>query len=275
MEGPRRAGAIGAAVALALLLGLAACDQATNRAQATFRPATPGVLRVAADLPSAGFWDGDDPATVSSGFEWGLATSLADELGLDLEVVPVPFSRIVDGDLGGADLALAEISRTAARSETLALSEPYYTTGLGVVRPDGETVPDMKTARRLRWAAREDTTSEHFLAEVVRPDDDVVVVASEPEAVDAVRNGRVDAALMDTAEALILAGADDEVAVVAAFASPQYYVVGLPKGSANVESVNRALRALDANGTLETLSERFLIPRFGRRPEALPSIRFR
>jgi polar amino acid transport system substrate-binding protein len=276
MGGPRRAGAICAALALAATLGLGACGEAKDRAQATFRPGTEGVLRVAADLPAPGFWDGDDPATVAAGFEWGLAAALADELDLELEVVQVPFPQIVDeGDLAGADLALAEISRTSARQQVLELSDPYYTTGLGVVRVAGETVPDLKAARELVWAVREDTTSEDFVDEVVRPTDEVVVVASELDAVAAVRDGRADAALMDTTEALVLANDSDDMEVVAAFVSPQHYVAGLPKGSPNVESVNRALRALAANGTLEELSEDYLIPRFGQRPEDIPVIRSR
>jgi ABC-type amino acid transport substrate-binding protein len=143
------------------------------------------------------------------------------------------------------------------------------------VRHTGETVPDLKTARDLVWAVRDETTSEDFLSEVVRPSDEVVVVASELEAVAAVQQGRAEAALMDTTEALVLANDSDDLAVVAAFASPQHYVVGLPKGSPNVESVNRALRALAANGTLEDLSEDYLIPRFGQRPEDIPVIRSR
>jgi polar amino acid transport system substrate-binding protein len=264
------------AIALVAVLGLAACDDARDRAQATFRPGTEGVLTVAADLPSPGFWDGEDPATVDAGFEWGLAVALADELGLDLEVVAVPFSRIVDdGDLGGADLALAEISRTSEREQVLSLSDPYYSTDLGVVRRTGETVPDLKTARELMWAVRDETTSQEFLSDVVRPSDDVVVVASEIDAVRAVQEGRADAALMDTTEALILANDRSDVAVVAAFSSPQHYVAGLPKGSPNVESVNRALRALAANGTFEELMETYLIPRLGHRPEDIPVIRSR
>ncbi len=38
----------------------------------------------------------------------------------------VPFGRIVAGDLGGADVALAQITTTADRRDHLDFSVPYY-----------------------------------------------------------------------------------------------------------------------------------------------------
>ena len=77
-------------------------------------PSAPGRLVVATDLPAIGFWDGADPAAVHGGFEWGIADALASQLDLQLEVRQVPFGDIVRGALGGADIALSQVSVTDA-----------------------------------------------------------------------------------------------------------------------------------------------------------------
>jgi polar amino acid transport system substrate-binding protein len=181
---------VGGAVAGAVVLG----------GDESFEALTAGTLTVAtSEVPAAGFWEGRDADRVTGGFEDDLARALADELGLDrVAVVTRPFDDLVDGSATGFDVALAQISITRERSRRLDLSQPYLTTPVAVVgRAGADEVPDLATARELRWGVAEATTEADLVADLIRPDDDPRTYPDAGDALAAVRAGEVDVAAVD------------------------------------------------------------------------------
>jgi polar amino acid transport system substrate-binding protein len=237
-------------------------------------PTVPGTLTVATTLPAPGFWEGDDASVVGGGYEWGLARALADEFDLDLKVVDVPFADIVAGELDGADLALAQIEITEERRDVLDFSLPYYASDFGVLMLAGETLPDLEAAGDMRWTVVEAARQQSFIADEIRPDEPVHVVADDVAAAEAIVAGEVDAALIDLSSALIQAHDDDRLGVAAKFVTGGQYFVALPKGSANVEKVDAALRGFQRDGTLVNLAEIWLLPLFSTSPDDVPAIEF-
>lgn len=255
----------------------AACGDATDVATATFRPGTEGVLKVATALPAPGFWDGGtDPAAVDGGYEWELATLLAERFDLELEIVPVPFDRIAAGDLGGADLAISQISITRERMKRLTFSTAYFDTAVGVLAPTGDTIADVKAARERTWAVVEGTVQQAYLDEVVLPTSEPLLVADEVAAAAAIEQGAVDAALVDLPSALVISGRSDRLATVAKFVSDQQYGIALPSKAAHVatnrDAIDAALRGWRSDGTLERLADTWLEPRYEATPDAVPAI---
>jgi len=251
----------------------AACADSTDIAGQEFTPRTPGRLTVATALPAPGFWDGTGVGELTGGFEDGIAQALADRFDLQLDVIDVPFERLVAGDLGGADMALAQITITPAREDVVDFSDPYYLDDAGAVLRAGEELTDLKTAKEQRWAVQRGTVEAELLTDVVRPDTDPVLVDDPVAAVDAVAAGRVDAALVDLSTALVLTKGRPEVTTGGRFVIDGEMAVALPRGSANVEVVDAALHALDTDRTLHDLRQRYLDPAFAKDPAAVPVIR--
>jgi polar amino acid transport system substrate-binding protein len=264
------------AVVLFVVALAAACTDSQDAASPTFSPGTAGELVVAAALPAPGFWDGESPEEVTGGFEFELARHIADELELELRVVAVPFDRIAAGDLGGADLSIAQISVTGDREDVLDFSLPYLTVDAAVLAPTGEEVADLYDARALRWVALAGSTQADLLDDVVRPDDDVLLVATEVEAAAAVVAGDADAALVDAPSALLAAAADPRLEAVARFATREGYGIALPESgpAGNLEVIDLVLRRLTADGTLDDLVDD-LADALGGDPDDLPVIRTR
>jgi polar amino acid transport system substrate-binding protein len=261
-------GLVGAAASMAV-----ACTDSTNIAGQDLTPRTPGRLTVATALPAPGFWDGEGVAQLTGGFEDGIARALADRFDLELEVIDVPFDRLVAGDLGGADMALAQITVTAARQDVVDFSNPYYIDDAGAVLRAGEELTDLKTARDQRWAVQRGTVEADLLTDVVRPDTDPVLVDDPVAAVDAVAAGRVDAALVDLSTALVLTKDRPEVTTGGRVAINGEMAIAMPEGSDDVEAVDAALHALDADRTLHDLRQRYLDPAFAKDPATVPVIR--
>ncbi len=252
----RRPATVAGAVVLALMsLGLAAGCTDRRPAAGRFRPVQPGTLTVAtSEIPATGFWEGT-PSQPTGGFEWGLANALADRFGLArVHVVTVPFSKLVDGDLGGADLALSELTASSARERVLSFSVPYLPATPAVLVRNGREVPDLAAARKLSWSVRASSTLEKFLADVVRPDPPTRAVGTRDDSLRELESGRVDAILLDLPVAVALAEASDgQLTVASQFDTDDNLSAALPKGSANRQAVDSALRAFEADGTISNL----------------------
>lgn len=254
------------------LTTIAGCNQARDAVPSELETNRPGVLSVATALGSPGFWDGDTPETVDGGYEWAIATELAERFGLELEIVDVAFTDIIAGDLDGADLALAQIVPTDARREVLDFGVAYLDADFGILVRDGESIRDLATARQRSWATVAGSQQQAALTATVRPTGGVVAVANEAMAADAVRSGLVDAALIDLPSALVIAGAQDGLNVTAKFQTDGRLSPAFPLGSANIELIDTALRAMNNDGTLQRLEQTWLESLFERPAREVPSI---
>jgi len=247
------------AVVIVVCLPLAACGEGLGGAAGDFDSVNRDVLTVVTEpLPTEGFWEGAGTSP-NGGFEYEMAVELADRLGLEgVQVTTADFSQIVSGDLGDADVALALITPTEERDEVLDFSAPYIQAAPALVVREGTEVPDVETAQELRWALGRGTTFEDIVEELVDPDEAPQLFDRQDDELEAVRDGDADVAMFDlpAAEAVVRADAALEIAAKLEDAEP--IAVALPEGSENSEAVSSALRAMEADGTLDELAEESL-----------------
>jgi polar amino acid transport system substrate-binding protein len=262
----RRIGVV--AVLVAAIVLVAACgDDGEGSAGGTFTPATDGVLTVATNLPAPGFWDGDDVDHLTGGFEWGIATELAKRFDLKVTFIDLPFEQLAEGDLGNADIALAQISTTEARRKLMDFSTPYYPSNAGALAPKDVELRDLADAKELDWVVEQSTTEQSLVEDVIKPDHDPLVTRNREETLAALADGKADAALLDLPTALATAHEHPELTVPAQFTTDDRLAVALPKDSGNTEAVSSAIRALAADGTLDDLSDEYLKPVFSEDPD--------
>jgi polar amino acid transport system substrate-binding protein len=246
--------------AVVVVLGLALAGCGGMGAAGTFTPRTPGTLTVAtAQVPDPGFWTGT-PQHLTGGFEYELARALARYFGLArTKVIVVPFKRLVAGDLGGADLALSDITVTAARAEHVSFSSSYLIAPPAILVRPGTHVSDVHGAQSLRWAVEGQTTLQTALEETIEPTSAPLIFEHQREALQALRSGRANAVMLDLPVALAYARESPHTyAVAAQLPSEATLAAALPKGSENVEAVDSALRALSADGTIARLGREWL-----------------
>jgi polar amino acid transport system substrate-binding protein len=258
------------AVLAALIAGLAVvhsgCGSDQN-AGTPFQPARPGTLTVAtAFVPAPGFWE-----TRSAGLEAALARELADRLGLEhVSVRQVPFGALVAGRLGGADLALSQLSPTDEREQSLDFTTPYLTAPAGVLAVRRAQASDVKGLKSLRWVVSRFSTLTPLVEDQIRPDRAPVVVDDRAQALEVLRAGRADALMLDLPVALGLAhDYPSEFHVLGQLPDVQGLAAALPDGSPNHEIVDSAIHRLQADGTIDKLVTRWL----GTAEQDVPLIR--
>jgi polar amino acid transport system substrate-binding protein len=241
---------------LALLVAIVAlvssgCALDHNAAGDPFRPVKPGTLTVAtAFLPAPGFWEGSPP---TRGFEAGLAAAVV--------VQQVPFSEMVTGHLHGADIALSQLTPTSQREQVLDFSDPYLRTPPAVLARAAVSgsEPDIKSIRGLRWVTARYSTLTPIVASQVFPTRPPIVVDDRSEALGALRAGRAQAVLLDLPVALALARDNPlEYQVLGQLPGNEYLAAALPQGSPNVQIVDSAINALQSDGTIGQLADRWL-----------------
>jgi polar amino acid transport system substrate-binding protein len=253
------AASLGAATLLVSVC-LGACGTGGLGAAGSFTPGTPDTLTVAtAQIPDPGFWEGT-PAHPTGGFEYGLAQALAARFGLaHLRVMIVPFAKLVNGELGGADLALSDITVTAQRAQHVDFSTSYLKAPPAIVVAPGTEVPDVDTAQTLRFAVQTGTTLLSALDDQIRPNGPSLVLTHQREVLAAFHARRANAVMLDLPVALAYARQSPHAYSVAVQLPSDYVLAAaLPKGSDNLEAVDSAMRAFTTDGTIEALGRRWL-----------------
>jgi polar amino acid transport system substrate-binding protein len=257
------------------LLLVACGDRTGSPAAGTFRPGTPGVLTVAtSDIPTPGFWTGT-PAHVTGGLEYELARDLAQRFGLkSVRVRLVHFHRIVGGRLDGADLALDLITPTSERQRVLDFSTPYINGAPTAVVHSGTSLPDLATAQDLKWGAVQATTFVPIINDLVHPDGPVQIFDNSTEMLAALQDRRIDAVLLDLPFAVVTANESaGRLQAVAQLPQSETIAAALPKGSANVQAVDSAIRAFTADGTIENLLRTWIGAKAADAEKSIPLLR--
>lgn len=152
---------------------------------------------------------------------------------------------------GQVDVVFATYSITPARAEKISFGGPYYTSQAGVlVKSNNKTIQSYNDLAGKKAATQAGSTGPAILAQFA-PKATVQEFQTHQEAVDALRQGRVDAYVTDYTlllNTLSLGGSDAQLAG-APFGAQDLYGVGLPKGSDGVAFVNAFLKKIQADGT--------------------------
>jgi polar amino acid transport system substrate-binding protein len=274
----RRLGVIG--TALVLSVGLAACGSsgsskgaassssssspsnsecgAVPAGAAGFKPVVADTLTVVTSLPGPGFWEGSDsdPTKLTSGYEYDIAKCMEADFGLHKLVVRnVSFDAIVAGTITKYDLALSQVSITAARAKVVSFSTSYFQSNQGILMNAGKSISTLAQAKVLKWGVQTATTAQDLLTKIHATN--VHTYQSLADAYTALQANQVDAILIDTAinlgEAARSNGAFHVVAQFNQPGGPDMYGAILPKGSANLAPVNAVFKALTDGGQLKKL----------------------
>jgi ABC-type amino acid transport substrate-binding protein len=243
----------------AAALALSACSSEESAAGSSFEPAKPGVLTVAtAFLPAPGFWEGR--SADAGGFEAGLALALAKHLGLDrVKVVQVPFASLAAGKLGGADIALSQLTPTEEREKVVDFSSQYLSAPPAILALRTVDASDVHGLQELSWVTSRVSTLTPFVQERIRPKSPPLVVEDRTAALTVLRGGGAEALMLDLPVAEGLAHSDpDRFHVLGQLDADEGLAAALPQGSHNVEVVDSAIHFLTADGTIDDLVHRWL-----------------
>ena len=148
------------------------------------------------------------------------------------------------------DMVLATYSITPARAEKISFAGPYYTSQAGVlVKANNAAIKSHNDLAGKKVATQAGSTGPAILAQFA-PKAVVQEFQTHQEALDALRQGRVDAYVTDYTLLLnaLSQGTGDTKLAGEPFGAKDPYGIGLPKGSDGVAFVNAFLKKVEADG---------------------------
>ena len=268
-------------LALALTLSLAACggnnaspsgsassagSDAASSGEAGFTTAVDGVLSMAteATFPPYEYYDGD--AIV--GIDVEIAQAIADKLGLELQVTDIAFDSIIPGVQSGKyDLGLAGMTVTDERLEQVNFSDSYATGVQVVIVKEGGKVTSVDDlfADGASNVIGTQTGTTGFLYATWDIQDaglgEVKSFAKTTDAVEALKNGQVDCVSLDNepAKALVAANEGAGLSILDTEYAVEDYAAAISKdNTALLEAVNGALKELIADGTVQSILDKYI-----------------
>ncbi len=179
-----------------------------------------GVLTVATDKPAyPPYFEDDEPAN-GEGFESAVAYAIGAELGYPKDKVKwtvEPFDSSYAPGEKHFDFDVNEISITPSREKAVDFSVPYYKANQAVVALDGSEAAKAKSLADLKdtkIGVQINTTSLSAVEEEIEPSSRPEVFNNSNDVVTALKNGQVEAVVVDLPTALYLTAAQVEGATV-------------------------------------------------------------
>jgi polar amino acid transport system substrate-binding protein len=235
--------------------------------KADLQLATSGQLTVGTDKPAFPPYFQDDDPTNGKGFESAVAYAIADQLGFDKSDVKwkvVPFNASFKPGPKDFDFDVNQISITDQRKRAVDFSDPYYESPQAVIaKKDSEAAgaTSLSALADSELGVQIGTTSLDAVNASIHPSKQPKVFDDSNAVVTALKQGQVDAAVVDLPTALFLTAVEIPSAkVVGQFSAPGGDTWGalLEKDSTLTPCVSKAIADLKSSGQLDKITEQWM-----------------
>lgn len=219
-----------------------------------------GIVRVGIDpsVPPFAFYEGGQVV----GFEIDLADALANDLGVQIEWVALGFDGVYDAlRADGADIIVATLNPDPLRANDALYTRAYYEAGLMLVSSEGDDLTQMSDlgggSLAYAFGSHAHAESDRWLRRISPY---LRLPYEQPRyALDAVRAGQADAALVSSTDARLYLREHPQWRANSVFVTHQPYVIAVnPLVGRLAQALNRALDSLEADGTLAMLTHEWL-----------------
>jgi polar amino acid transport system substrate-binding protein len=246
----------------------------------TDNPAYPPYFQAPADGKYHSPWkDQGDPYT-GEGFESAVAYAVAQKLGFaqaDVAWTVVPFDSSYAPGTKPFDFYIAQVSYTTERAQAVDMSDGYYFVNQSVVALKSDAISSAKTIadlKKYKFGAQVGTTAYSTIQNTIAPTAKPSVYDTNDAAIAALKAKQIDGLVVDLPTADFITSVQlDGSTIVGQFASAQgadaeHFSLVLAKGSSLTTCVNQAIAGLKSDGTLDSLTKKWLafvsVPTFGQ-----------
>lgn len=230
---------------------------------------TAGTLTVGTDKPAYEPWfSGDDPSN-GKGYESAVAYAVADQLGYSKDKVAwvtVPFNNAIAPGKKTFDFDINQISISDERKAAVDFSSGYYDVRQAVIALKSSPAAKAKSIADLKGykiGAQVGTTSLDVVTNLIKPTAKPSIYQKNDLAKTALKNGQVDAIVVDLPTAFYITGAEvTDATVVGQFentvGTPEQFGLVLDKGSKLTACVSKAVDGISEDGTIAGIEDQWL-----------------
>ena len=192
------------------------------------------------------------------GIDVETAQAIADKLGLELQIDDMDFdAALLSVQQGKADIVMAGVTVTDERKAVMDFSDSYATGIQSIIVPEGSDIASPDDLAGKKIGTQRGTTGYIYCSDDFG-DDAVVAYDNGLTAVQALNNGQVDAVVIDNAPAKEYVAANPGLTILDTSYAEEDYAIGMAKGSSLEAAVNAALEELKADGTLQSIVDKYI-----------------
>lgn len=211
-------------------------------------------------FPPYEYYDG----TQIIGIDVEIAHAIAEDLGLELEIVDIEFDSIITGvQTGKYDMGMAGMTVTEERLESVSFSTSYATGIQAIIVPEGSEIKsfDDIAAGEYKVGVQLSTTGDIYATDdLAESKSEVVEYQTGNDAVAALVAGKVQAVIIDKEPAKSYVAANEGLVVLDTNYVEEEYAICIAKDNKELlEKVNASLEKLIADGTVQSIVDKYIV----------------
>jgi|LSQX01.1.fsa_nt_gb polar amino acid transport system substrate-binding protein len=193
------------------------------------------------------------------GFDAELARQIADELGVELVIENMEFGALINAlQSGKIDFIAAGMTVTEDRKQNVDFSNPYYNATQLIIKQKGnEDIHSIEDLEGKKIGVQEGTTGD-FEAEEIEGAD----VSRYRKAIDGVmdlKNGRIDAVIIDSNPAKVFVGKNDDLELLEEELTEEDYAIATRKEDAEfLDAINKVIEEIKTSGKYEEMVKTYI-----------------
>ena len=237
---------------------VASSAAASSSASGSLATVVAGKLTMATNATFPPYEMTTDAGTIE-GIDVDTAQAIADKLGLELQIDDMDFdAALLSVQQGKADIAMAGITVTDERMAVMSFSDSYATGIQSVIVPEGSDIASVDDLAGKKIGTQRGTTGYLYCSDDFG-EDAVVAYDNGLTAVQALNNGQVDAVVIDNEPAKAYVESNPGLKILDTSYAEEDYAIGMNKSNtALLEAVNAALEELKADGTLQSIVDKYI-----------------
>jgi arginine/lysine/histidine/glutamine transport system substrate-binding/permease protein len=208
------------------------------------------------------------------GFDIDIINAVTKVAGFTIGLESIPFDGMIATLVANrVDAAINGITITRERLQTISFSQPYMKAGLAIaVREDNQDIKDLNTLTGKKIGVQIGTTGANYAKTI--PNVEISTYNLGSEFFQELLNGNVDAVICDGFATLyaLKAGNLGWVKIVGELLTQEYYGIAVPKNSLHLDTINKAIATILANGTYKQIYQKWFNAEPVQLPESLPSL---
>ncbi|WP_407899959.1 basic amino acid ABC transporter substrate-binding protein [Scytonema sp. NUACC26] len=201
------------------------------------------------------------------GFDIDVIKGIGKSAGFLLEFENLRFDGMLGAlQAGTVDAAIAAMSITEERLNTVSFSKPYFRSGLAItVRENNQNITNFDSLRNKRIAVLLGTTGANQAKKV--PGSQIITLDTADQAFQDLINGNVDAFINDAPVTLyaLKTGSLKGIKIAGQLLIEEYYGIPVRKNSPNLSIINKGLDKIIKDGTYTQIYRKW----FNTEPPAL------
>lgn len=229
-----------------------------NPASSEIKTVKEGVLTMAtnATFPPYEYYEGSEII----GIDKEIAEAVANKLGLELKIEDMEFNSIIIAvTQGKADIGLAGMTVTDERKEAVDFSDSYATGIQAVIVPEDSEIKSIDDLTGKKIGVQLATTGDIYAKDDFG-EENVEAYNKGADAVMALKQGKVDAVIIDNQPALSFVKSTDGLKLLETEYAVEDYAAAIAKGNdALVTAVNGALAELKEDGTIQSVIDKYIV----------------